>query len=215
MNTDQESIADAFHKMYFYSQVWQSTKWMGTLVQKCPLDLWVYQEIMAEVKPDLIVEAGTKVGGSALFLASMCEFMGQGEVITVDIDGSPQRPSHRRLTYLQGSSTDPGIIAKIETVRGYRRDCRTMVILDSDHSKDHVLRELQMYAPMVSLGSYMIVEDGNLHGHPVMPEFGPGPAEAVVEFTSKTKAFQIDRSREKFFMTFNPGGYLKRVAQGA
>jgi len=90
-----------------------------------------------------------------------------------------------------------------------------LVILDSDHSKAHVLQEMELYAPMISVGSYLIVEDTNLHGHPVLPEFGPGPMEAVAEFLPKNPDFIVDRSREKFFMTFNPGGYLKRKPKGA
>jgi len=213
--TPQE-ISDEFHRRYFHSLVWQSgTTWFGTPAQKCPLDLWIYQEIINEVRPDMIVECGTRHGGSALFLAAMCEIVGNGEVMSVDVDASPSRLGHRRLTYVHGSSIDPAIVARIESVRKYRKDCRTLVILDSDHSKDHVLKEMEMYAPMVTVGSYLIVEDGNLHGHPVLPEFGPGPAEAVAEFLAKTREFEVDRSREKFMLTFNPGGYLKRVAKGA
>lgn len=208
-------VLNDFHRHYFHSLIWQSTTWLGVPAQKCPLDLWIYQEIMNEVKPDLVVECGTRYGGSALFLATMCEIIGQGEVISVDIDALPARPSHRRLSYVHGSSVDSATLKRIETIRGYRKDCRTLVILDSDHSKAHVLQEMELYAPMISVGSYLIVEDTNLHGHPVLPEFGPGPMEAVAEFLPKNPDFVVDRSREKFFMTFNPGGYLKRKPKGA
>ena len=214
MNPEQ-IITDAFHKQYYHSLIWQNTTWLGAKALKCPLDLWAYQEIMAEVMPDLVVECGTRYGGSSLFLATICELLGQGEVVSIDYDASPPRPSHRRLTYIHGSSTDPETLAKVEDKRKYRKDCRTLVILDSDHSKAHVLKEMEMYAPIVSVGSYLIVEDTNLHGHPVLPEFGPGPMEAAAEFMSKTKDFVVDRSREKFFLTFNPGGYLKRISKGA
>jgi len=86
-----------------------------------------------------------------------------------------------------------------------------LVLLDSDHSRDHVLKELQSYAPLVTPGSYVVVEDTNLDGHPVFPEFGPGPMEAVAEFLGSDSHFEVDRTREKFLMTFNPGGFLKRV----
>jgi cephalosporin hydroxylase len=85
------------------------------------------------------------------------------------------------------------------------------VILDSDHSKDHVKREMDLLSDYVSVGSYLIVEDTNINGHPAYRKFGPGPYEAVVEFLSKNDDFVMDRSREKFLMTFNPKGYLKRV----
>ena len=85
-----------------------------------------------------------------------------------------------------------------------------MVILDSDHSRDHVLRELELYAPLVTPGCYVVVEDTNVNGHPVVPRFGPGPMEAVQEYLATTDAFEVDRSREKLLLTFNPSGYLRR-----
>jgi cephalosporin hydroxylase len=85
-----------------------------------------------------------------------------------------------------------------------------MVILDSDHQKDHVLSELLLYSPFVTQGSYLIVEDTNLNGSPVAKDFGPGPGEAVKEFLSGNDQFCADRKREKFLISANPGGYLKR-----
>jgi cephalosporin hydroxylase len=92
---------------------------------------------------------------------------------------------------------------------------RVLVILDSDHSRDHVLEEMRMYADLVTPDSYLIVEDTNVNGHPVFPEFGPGPMEAVDAFLAERSDFIIDRSREKLLMTFNPGGYLKKAGPGA
>ena len=89
-----------------------------------------------------------------------------------------------------------------------------MVILDSDHTRDHVLRELELYAPLVTPGSYLVVEDTNINGHPVAPEFGPGPMEAVEAFLETTDEFEVDRAREKLMLTFNPSGYLRRVEDG-
>jgi cephalosporin hydroxylase len=86
-----------------------------------------------------------------------------------------------------------------------------MVILDSDHSQSHVEKELKLFAPLVTLNSYLIVEDTNINGHPAYPSFGPGPYEAVETFLRTNDNFEVDSSREKFLMTFNPKGYLKRV----
>jgi cephalosporin hydroxylase len=86
-----------------------------------------------------------------------------------------------------------------------------MVVLDSDHHKDHVLEELRLYSPLVSVGQYLIVEDTHFNGHPILKNFGPGPWEAVEEFLRERPDFAVDSSREKYGMTFNPHGYLRRV----
>jgi cephalosporin hydroxylase len=203
-------VTSAFHRLYYDSAVWKDTYWLGTRTQKCPLDLWVYQEILRETRPDLIVETGTAHGGSALYLASVCELLGRGEVVTVDISPIEGRPEHDRITYLTGSSTAAGVVAEVE--RHVAMQERVLVILDSDHSCNHVLDELRTYGPWVSPGSYLIVEDTNVNGHPVLPEHGPGPMEALEEFLAETEDFEIDRAREKFFFTFNPRGYLRKRA---
>jgi cephalosporin hydroxylase len=176
--------------------------------RKCPLDLWAYQEIIYETRPDIIVECGTADGGSALFFASICDLVRNGRVITVDITESA-RPTHERITYLTGSSVNE------ETVGCIRHTItdgdKVMVILDSDHTKDHVRKELRLYSDLVTVGNYLTVEDTNINGHPVLKSFGPGPMEAVQEFLTGNEDFIIDKNREKFFMTFNPEGYLKRV----
>jgi cephalosporin hydroxylase len=86
-----------------------------------------------------------------------------------------------------------------------------MVVLDSDHSRDHVLNELKAYSPLVTKGNYLIVEDTNLNGHPVHPSIGPGPMEAVTDFLRYNDEYQIDKERERFYITFNPNGYLKKI----
>jgi cephalosporin hydroxylase len=205
-------VVRPFHRLFYASgkQTWSNTQWLGVAAQKCAFDLWIYQEILHELRPEVIVECGTANGGSALFLASICDLLGLGEVITVDIVDQPGRPSHDRITYLKGSSTEPETVERVKQLVASRAP--VVVILDSDHSRDHVLNELRLYAPLVSAGSYLIVEDSNVNGHPVVPDFGPGPAEAVTRFLAETDEFEIDRSREKFFLTFNPSGYLRRRA---
>lgn len=206
-------IIDQFHRLYYDSHLfqgtWQDTYWFGVRTAKCPLDLWIYQEMVFEIRPDVIVETGTAEGGSALYLASICDFLDQGTVVTIDVEERPQRPQHERITYLLGSSTSGGVLDQVRRMTDGRR---VIVFLDSDHRKDHVLAELRAYSPIVSSGSYLVVEDTNVNGHPVDPEFGPGPMEAVREFLAETDTFVIDKTKEKFYLTFNPKGYLRKVA---
>lgn len=202
--------ADEFHRLYYDAGLaggtWMNTRWLGVSTQKCPLDLWIYQEILHEVGPDWIIESGTADGGSALFLASICDLLDHGRIITIDTEDRA-RPSHPRIDYFTGSLTDPALVARTrERVGGV-----VMVILDSDHSLRHVRAELKALAPLVTPGSYLIVEDTNLNGNPVFEDFGPGPMEAVTEFVGEHPEFVADRSREKFLLTFNPRGYLRRV----
>lgn len=179
---------------------------LGVPTLKNPLDLWIYQEILWDKRPDLILEAGTAHGGSALYLATILDAIGAGRVITVDVrDRDRPPPPHPRIAYLRGRSTDPEIL---EAMRPAAE--AAMVILDSGHHKDHVLDELRSYAPYVSSGQYLVVEDTNLNGNPIRPDYGPGPMEAVDEFLSETGDFEVDRSRERFDVTSNPRGYLLR-----
>jgi cephalosporin hydroxylase len=221
----ESRVTSRFSELYFHSHVlgksWGSTSWMGIPVYKCQTDLWTYQELIYEVTPDVIIETGTSLGGSAHYLASLCDLVNRGKVISVEIENEEQsvararkkpsivRPVHPRITYLRGSSTSPMIVQRVKDLS--RRGRKVLVILDSDHSRAHVLEELRVYAPLVSLGSYVIVEDSNVNGHPVLPEFGPGPMEAIEEFLRENQNFKIDRSRENHLLTFNPRGYLRRV----
>lgn len=201
---------DEFHKLFYdhARTTWMDTRWLGVLVFKNPFDLLIYQEIIHEVRPSLIVECGSNSGGSALFFATLCDLVGNGKVVSIDIEAK-LRPSHSRLSYLTGSSVDPQIIGRVRDM--VRPGDSVLMSLDSDHTKAHVLAEMRAYGPLVTVGSYMVVEDGNVNGHPVHPGHGPGPAEAIAEFLASDNTFAQDRTREKFFMTFNPGGYLKKT----
>lgn len=201
-------IIDQFHTLYYESDIFHKTFWLGTITAKCPLDLWIYQEIIFELRPEIIIECGTSHGGSALFLACMCDLVDSGKVITIDVEEKEHRPKHRRIQYLLGSSTSEEIVSQVREQISCKD--KVMVVLDSDHSKEHVLEELRIYSKFVSTGSYVIVEDTNVNGHPVVAEFGPGPMEAVDEFLKGDKSFVVDKDREKFYMSFSPRGYLRR-----
>jgi cephalosporin hydroxylase len=224
--SSEETVINQFHRLYFDSQAfgktWMSSSWMGVPVRKCPTDLWTYQEIIYEVEPDVIVETGTQLGGSAYYLASLCDLMGKGRVITIDVDSTEDsvsrergpvgkvRPDHPRIAYLRGSSTSEDVLMRVKSL--IHAGDSVLVVLDSDHSKTHVFEELCAYSPLVSMGSYLIVEDTNVNGHPILSQFGPGPMEAVEEFLKMNTNFVIDRSREKHLLTFNPRGYLRRTS---
>jgi cephalosporin hydroxylase len=204
---DRAAVSRA-HDALYLSDAWTEATWLGAQALKNPLDLWVYQEIIVDTRPELIVETGTYRGGSAFFLASICDLLGTGEVVSIDVE--PVRddyPAHPRITYLGGrSSTDPDVVS---TVRERAAGKRTLVVLDSDHSQAHVEAELAVYAELVPVGGYVVVEDSNIGQ--IRKDLVPGPLEAIETFLARTDAFEIDRRREKFLITFNPSGYLRRV----
>jgi cephalosporin hydroxylase len=204
---DRAAVTRA-HDVLYESDAWTEATWLGAQALKNPLDLWVYQEIMVETRPELVVETGTYRGGSAAYLASICDLLGAGEVVSIDIEQVREDyPVHPRITYLGGrSSTHPDVLAD---VRSRAEGKRTLVILDSDHSQGHVEAELAEYAPLVPVGGYVIVEDSNIGQ--IRKDLTPGPLEAIETFLASTDDYEIDRSREKFLITFNPSGYLRRV----
>ena len=205
-----DPVVRRFHDLYCKTgwRTWSKTEWMGVPLIKCPFDLLVYQEILFERRPDVIVETGTYRGGSAYFFASMCDLIGSGRVITIDIAEHEGRPEHPRITYLTGSSVAPETVSAVRESIG--KDERAMVVLDSDHARKYVLEEIRAYASLVDVGDYLIVEDTNIRLW--YQDATPGPMEAVDTFLSEDDSFEIDRSREKFFMTFNPRGYLLRTS---
>ena len=203
-------IAAQFHLLYYSSpeRTWNNTRWMGYRTMRCPLDLWVYQEILYEIKPDVVIETGTNEGGGVHFLASIMDVIGKGIVIGVDIEEVDNRAEHERISYLKGSSISSDIVKSISEMIDVGQV--VLVILDSDHNMPHVLKEMEIYREFVTKGSYMIVEDSNVNGHPIMPNWGPGPFEAIQRFLEENNSFEIDKNREKFYMSFNPNGYLKK-----
>jgi cephalosporin hydroxylase len=208
-------VIDRFHQLYYDDgDTWRTSNWLGIPTQQNPNDVWVHQEIISELKPDFVVEAGTLRGGSAAIWAMvLAQVNPDGRVITIDVrdnaDGARAIPAVKeRVEFLTGSSTDPAIVDQVrERVSGKN----VLVILDSDHSRDHVLAELRAYSPLVPVGGYVIVQDTNVNGHPVLPEFGPGPMEAVEAFLAENDSFAPDPRREKLLFTMHPRGYLKRV----
>ncbi len=196
--------------------VWDAMWFLGHKIIKNPLDLWMMQQVMYDVRPDFVVETGTFQGGSALYWAHILDGLGleDAKVLTVDIQDVNEEAAKEplwkeRVEFFLGSSTDPAIVNRIrERVRGKK----VLVTLDSAHTRKHVLAELRLYGPMVSPGSYLVVEDTHYDAVPTHPERGPGPASAIRAFLKEPagRLFEIDSSREAMIMTFNPGGWLRR-----
>lgn len=186
------------------------TTYQGVEAHKCPLDLWIFQEILWDVKPALVIELGTYLGGTALFLAHQLELHREaGRVLSID-NQEFTRPAHPRIEYLLGNTQDASIVDRVNRAARQAQG-PVLVIHDADHRYDGCLKDLETYAPLVTPGSYLIVEDTNINGHPALVDWGPGPCEAVETFLSRHAEFSQDATREKFLLTYNPGGYLKRV----
>lgn len=198
--------------------------WLGRPIIQLPTDILALQELIWLVKPDLIVETGIAHGGSLVFSASMLELLGgAGKVIGIDIDirkhnreEIERHPMSKRITLLEGSSTSDGIMTELKRLAG--DSDRVMVILDSSHTHEHVLQELELYSPLVGRNSYLVVLDTVIED---MPEemfserpWGKGnnPKTAVWEFLRANDRFEIDRDIEaKLLITVAPDGYLKCV----
>ena len=180
------------------------TYW-GVMTKKLPLDMWIFQEIVAERKPEVIVEVGNLHGGSTLFLAHLLDVIGKGEVVAADIDHDRYKaPAHPRITKMTGDIADSRLVDSIKTIVG-GRSC--MVIHDAQHSWKFALRDLENLHGLVTKGQYFVMEDG------VIDEWKPGtgPMTAVKKFLPGHPEFRVDASRERYGMTWNPMGYLERV----
>jgi cephalosporin hydroxylase len=183
--------------------------WMGHPVWQNVLDLWTIQETIVELKPALLIESGSNRGGSSMFYAHLLDLLGEGRIISIDIQKMHER-SHPRVTFLIGSSTAPEIV---ERVRNAAQEAGgpVMVILDSDHSEAHVARELEAYAPLVTPGGYMLVQDGVIDVLPTLRADRPGPLPAIRAFLPRHPEFELDAARnERFLITHHPMGWLRR-----
>lgn len=174
-----------------------ATYWLGVKIEKNPLDLMVLQEIMFQKKPDTIIECGTFMGGSAYYMAHLMDLLNiDGKIVSIDRDVY-KRPVHPKIEYIHADC----LTAEIPT-----RGTKTMVILDCDHSVTHVLAELEKFSNMVTPGQYIVVEDTDA------PDKTNGPAAAVQQFLSTNTNFIVDKSREKYGVSSNLGGYLLKIS---
>ena len=200
-------------------------RWMGRPIIQFPQDMIAMQEIVWATRPDLIIEAGIAHGGSILYYASLLQLLGHGEVLGIDIDirahnraAIEAHPMAHRVRLLEGSSIAPETIAAVHAMA---RGKRCLVVLDSNHTHDHVLAELRAYAPLVCEGGYCVVMDTIVDDMPAsfFPDrpWGPGdnPKTAVRQYLTETADFTIDeRMDAKLLLTVAPSGYLRRVRGG-
>ncbi|MBX3083070.1 MAG: class I SAM-dependent methyltransferase [Anaerolineae bacterium] len=185
------------------------SSYFGIQTQKHPYDFWVYQELLFELQPDVIVEIGNLRGGSILALAHLCDNLGKGRLIGVDISHAHIAPivrAHPRITLIEGDAC-----AMFEAVSHLITPADSVLVIeDSSHTFDNTLNVLNTYAPLIKVGGYFIVEDSICH-HGIEVGPNPGPYEAIDAFLAMHWNFQSDRSREAFMITWNPKGYLKRI----
>jgi cephalosporin hydroxylase len=199
-------------------------RWLGRPIIQFPQDIVAIQELLWHVKPDLVIETGVAHGGSLILSASVLELLqNEGLVLGIDIDIRPHNreaieahPLASRIVLIEGSSVDEKIVAKVADMAAGKKRC--LVILDSNHTHDHVLRELQLYSPFVKAGSYLVVMDTVVDDMP--SDFFPdrpwgsnnNPKTAVLEFLRTSDRFEVDAEYDnKLLITVAPSGYLKCI----
>lgn len=194
-------------------------RWLGVGVIQYPSDLITYASLLYQVKPEVVIETGTNYGGLSVFLASVMESINpNAKVITVDIDSSrwDKEVAEGRITgkmlekmvFVKGDSVSEPVIHQIQEHSAGKKG---LVLLDSLHSSEHVLKELELYSPFVSPGSYIIVNDTHLEQMDIMGS-GTGPMKAVNDFLKTTKEFTIDPKLPGTIISCAPSGFLKRIA---
>lgn len=215
---DVNPVVDAYGQLWWdahLDNLFQST-YLGVPCVQHPGDAWVTQEIISQTRPEVIVECGRLGGGSTIMWAHLLEILDiDGFIVSVELqdlafEARKRAIWTRRVREVNGSSTDPDVVAQVAELVAGRR---TMVILDSDHTQAHVENELACYAPMVTPGCYCIVQDGFVSRYD--PSHGPGPLEATEAFLVGNDDFVVDRSRERMLHTLNPSGFLRRTQQDA
>jgi len=221
VNIDQAEIVNVFHSIFYARESnhpGPPKLYNGVPIHKNPGDMFNYQQILFTQKPDFIIECGAFQGGSTMFFADTLDLIGKGKIVSVDIcerdeKWYPQVESHGRTILIPGSSVATDIVDKVKEIVSKGKSF--FIILDSLHTKAHVLAEMENYGPLLAQGNYMIVEDSNLNGHPLPPEWHTqtmqegGPFEAVQEYMTRYNDFEIDREMEqRFLFSYAPSGYL-------
>jgi cephalosporin hydroxylase len=202
-----QDLKTEFIEAVWRSGEWHRATWLGRSTHRAPTDLFAYQELICRLRPEWIVETRTGAGGLALFLASICDLIDQGQVLSIGGYPLGNPPEHSRITYLRGDPATKAIAAQVREIVG--EPPRSLVILGGA-AGPQVFDAFLNYAPLVPVGSYVVVEDTVLEGNPVWPGFGSGPAVAVQQIIVEGD-FVADPRLERFGLTFNVGAFLKRV----
>ncbi len=197
-------------------------RWLGIQLIQMASDLIATQEVLWNVKPDLVIETGIAHGGSLILSASILELIGKGSVLGIDVDirehnrkNIDAHPLRERIDMIQGSSIAPEIVAEVKKrAQGAKS---VAVFLDSNHTTEHVAAELEAYAPLVTLGSYIVAGDGAQAFVSDIPRGKPewkndNPLIAIHDFLKRHPEFEIDRSMERFGACQSPDGYLRRIS---
>lgn len=204
-------VARRFHRdLIARTGNFATVRWLGHPIWQNVLDLWTIQETIAEVRPALLVETGTNRGGSALFYAHLMDLLGGGRVVTIDVERLHEL-DHPRIEFLLGSSTDDAVVARVRDAAAAAGG-PVMVILDALHDRDHVARELELYGPLVTPGSYLLSQDGVIDEFGFFADSQPGPLPANRDFLARHPEFEHDRERnERFGLTHHPVGWMRRI----
>ena len=221
-NDELKAAAQTFNEVSNRDKYSYNFSWMGRPIIQYPQDMIAMQEILWAIQPDLLIETGIAHGGSLIFYASIMELIGKGEVLGIDIDirahnreEIERHPMYKRISMIQGSAVDEGIAQQVaERAKG---KATVMVCLDSNHTHEHVLRELELYAPLATTGSYCVVFDTIVEDMPAAMydrpwDVGNNPKTAVWEYLKTHPEFEIDRAIDnKLLISVAPEGYLKKV----
>jgi len=238
---DSETVKKFTHHYFEYyakdPAIMYGSTFYGLVLMQNPADMWMMQEIITKIRPDFIIETGTFAGGAALYYATILKQVNnKGKVITIDIEPKPRmyntnilkkendllyntvkEISDNYIEFIISNSVDPALI---ERLKEQTKNKKVLVTLDSCHSYEHVLNEINLYSQLVSPGSYLIVQDTFLDDKKEWVEkyaacpgykIKGGPGKAVSEFLRGNSDFKVDKSRERFLFTFYPSGYLKKV----
>jgi len=213
-------LARQWTRAAWQHDLWQGNTWLGFPVLQWPTDMLAMQEIVFQQRPRVVVETGTHRGGSTIYYASLLRLVGGGRIVSVDIEipeavraAIGASPFADIITLVQGDSKAPEVVARVqEAARG---EDNVLVVLDSDHSRAHVLAELQAYCDLVPVGGYLVAMDTICHDLWDLPNGvrawkDDNALRAVEDFLGEHPEFEADRSREKLLVTFSPGGFLRR-----